>query len=205
MTLQRAQTADPSPDHDEALLADAIRELKGVSAEYQAEYFGHFLNELQIDEARTKIAEMGTAATHLYDLWQRSREALPTSSEIGSVVEPLTVRSQLTRWWPFSKEGDEPTQKSNRFTPLAHLNESVRSMTEAVTEALPVLRDQVLYARHFERNCMRLYGDDHDAAARLRDAEDLRLTLELTLQNIQGDVGSLRAQTESLTLYAQIT
>jgi hypothetical protein len=186
-------------------VTNAIGELKQASAKYQTEYFGHFLNEDQVDDARSGIAEMGTAATHLYDLWHHSRDALPTSSEIGRVVEPLTLRSRLVQLVPRRAGGQKNSadKRRSRFTELAHLNERVRRTAEAVTEALPALRDQVLYARHFERNCMRLYAENGETE-RLRDAEDLRLTLEQTLQNIQGDVDSLRAQTQSLTLYAQM-
>jgi len=196
--------AEVAQSSDEQALDAAIRVLGETSRRYAAEYFGHFLNEHQIDAARTEVAEMGTASAHLYDLWQRNRSALPTSSEIGRVVEPPTFRSQISRWRPSEEDSESSSQKAPRprFTRLVQLNERVRRTTEAVTEALPVMRDQILYARHFERNCMRLYGNEE--VERLRDAEDMRLTLEQTLRAIQGDVDSLRAQTQSLTLYAQM-
>jgi hypothetical protein len=200
---EQPPVAFPEATEEEVLLK-TIASLADASKKYAGEYFGHFLNETQIEDARYEVARMGTAAAHVYDVWQRSREALPSSAEIGGVVEPPTFGSQL-RWRRSAGNGAEGEHRSgSRFTHLAQLNERVRKTTETVTEALPVLRDQVLYSRHFERNCMRLYGYEQGEIERLRYAEDLRLTLEQTLQAIQGDVDSLRAQTQSLTLYAQM-
>lgn len=197
--------AAPAGVVEDQRLSAVIQDLKQASAEYHAEYFGHFLNEQQVDAARSEIAKMGTAAAHLYDHWQRSRDALPTSAEIGAVVDPLTFRSRLSQFMPRRLAEDDGTpDKGSRFTRLANLNERVRQAAEEITEALPMLRDQVLYARHFEQNCMRLYRGEDRESERLQDAEDLRLTVEQTLQNIQGDVDSLRSQTQSLTLYAQM-
>lgn len=175
--------AAPAGVVEDQRLSAVIQDLKQASAEYHAEYFGHFLNEQQVDAARSEIAKMGTAAAHLYDHWQRSRDALPTSAEIGAVVDPLTFRSRLSQFMPRRLAEDDGTpDKGSRFTRLANLNERVRQAAEEITEALPMLRDQVLYARHFEQNCMRLYRGEDRESERLQDAEDLRLTVEQTLQ-----------------------
>lgn len=191
------------PSEDRALAA-AMKALGDSSHGYATEFYGHFLNEHQIDKARAEIAKMDTAAARLYEAWRTSRGALPTSAEVGQVVDPPTFWFQIT-----GKRSDadpeKARQRGRRFTRLVRLNERIRGTSEAVTESLPVLRDQILYARHFERNCMRLYGEaEQEQIERLRDAEDMRLSLEQTLGNIHGDVDSLRAQTQSLTLYAQM-
>jgi hypothetical protein len=188
---------------DAQLLDEATDELGRTAEPYAAEFFGHFLNEQQIDPARTQVAEMETAANRLYDIWQKNRNALPASAEIGAVVEPATFKA-LFDHWRSSRDWSRAPWRGRRFTKLVQLNEQVRRTTESATEALPVLRNQILYARHFERNCLRLYGSEHEQFERLRDAEEMRLSLEQTLGAIQGDVDSLRGQTQSLTLYAQM-
>jgi len=204
-----ARATPPEPEivraDEEDALPTAIHELGDAARRYAAAgYLGNFLNEHQIDAAHTEIARMATASSRLYEVWQRSRAALPTSAEIERVVEPPTFRSQSVRSRPAQSGSDKARQRTRRFTRLVHLNERVRRATETVTEALPVMRDQVLYARHYERNCTRLYGDEQEQVDRLRDAEDMRLAFEQTLRAIEGDVESLRAQAQSLTLYAQM-
>jgi hypothetical protein len=202
---------DLKAEHTEALadldgdsqLFQAIQDLDGAGEEYSSQYFGQFLNEYQIDKAHAEIAKMETASSRLYYAWQQIRDQLPTSTEIGLVVQPPAIWSRATKE---SSDEDFSPRRSRRFRQLVRLNERVRRTTEAATEALPVLRDQILYAHHFERNCMRLYGNEteREHTERLRDAEDMRQGLEQTLRTLQGDVESLRAQTQSLTLYAQM-
>jgi hypothetical protein len=193
-----------APGGQDLMLAAAMKELRNSSRRYATEFYGHFLNEHQIDSARAEVAKMDTAAARLYEAWRASRGALPTSAEVGQVVDPPTLWSQIARKKP-AKDSEKARIRARRFTRLVRLNERIRGTSEAVTESLPVLRDQILYARHFERNCMRLYGEaEQEQVERLRDAEDMRLSLEQTLGNIHGDVDSLRAQTQSLTLYAQM-
>jgi len=184
-------------------LAPAIQQV-GVAARGYEEsgYAGNFLNEHQIDGAQRDVAQMVTAASRFYEVWQRVRSGLPTSTEIESVVEPPTIRSQVRvtfSRWPWQKK-KAPT---GRFTRLVQLNERVRRTTETIAEVLPVIRNEILYARHYERNCGRLYDGEPDQPERLRDAEEMRLELEQKLRAIEGDVESLRAQAQSLTLYAQ--
>jgi hypothetical protein len=202
MKTAHAETADNL--EADGRLARAIQDLDKAGKEYSSQYFGQFLNENQIDEAHAEIAKMETASSRLYYAWQRIRDELPTSTEIGLVVEPPAIWSKATK--ETSSDDDFAPRRSRRFRQLVRLNERVRRTTEAATEALPVLRDQILYAHHFERNCMRLYGNEpeQEHTERLRDAEDMRQGLEQTLRTLQGDVESLRAQTQSLTLYAQM-
>jgi hypothetical protein len=51
-----------------------------------------------------------------------------------------------------------------------------------------------------------MYQEDGDESAkvRMRDAEELRLTLEEYLLSLEADVESRRAQSQSLALYAQM-
>jgi hypothetical protein len=191
-------------EEDEPLLLAAIEGLSASASRYASEYFGHFLNETQIIDAQAEIAQMATAASRLYEVWQRSRAGLPTSAEIGRVVAPPTFRAQLLRLRLVDDDGSGAPLRSRRFSRLVTLNERVRRASETVTEALPIMRNQILYARHYERNCARLYGSDDEQVDRLRDAEDMRLAFEQILRAIEGDVESLRAQAQSLTLYAQM-
>jgi hypothetical protein len=184
-------------------LRAAIREL-GVAVQKYADagYFGNLLNEQQVEIAQVEIAQMATALSGFYDVWRRTRASLPTSAEIERVVAPPSFRAGRSTAMP-----PEPLArrlKKRPFRSLVSLNEEVRRATETVTEALPIVRDQILYARHYERNCTRLYANELEQVDRLRDAEDMRLAFEQTLRAIQGDVDSLRAQAQSLTLYAQM-
>ncbi len=168
----------------------------------EAGYPGQYLNEQQVDGAQRDVAQMVTSASKFYEVWQRVQTELPTSTEIEGVVEPPTIRVQLKRVVAAVRRPRD-AERRRRFTRLVQLNERVRQTTETIAEVLPVMRKQILYARHYERNCERLYSDQPEQRDRLRDAEGMRLELEQTLRAIEGDVESLRAQAQSLTLYAQ--
>jgi hypothetical protein len=191
------------PGGESDALVASISAVGSAARRYaEAGYPGNFLNEQQIEGAQRDVAQMVTAASKLYELWQRVGGELPTSAEIESVVEPPTIRSQLRRVISVVRRPRDVDRK-RRFTRLVQLNERVRRTTESIAEVLPVMRKEILYARHYERNCDRLYGEDEEQLDRLRDAEDMRLELEQTLRALEGDVESLRAQAQSLTLYAQ--
>jgi hypothetical protein len=198
--------APPAPARQDPALEAAIADLAAAGDFYAANYFGHFLNDAQVENARSAIGAMETASSRLYENWQRSRAALPSSTEIGRVVEPAMIRSQLNARWQLVRHGHvaSAVTGSDKFNRLVQLNERVRRTTEQATEALPIMRSHTLYARHYERNCFRLYGDDEEQIDRLRDAENVRLALEQNLRAVEGDVELWRAQAQSLTLYAQM-
>jgi hypothetical protein len=191
----------PSSGSDE--LVRGIGSVEEAARRYADDgYSGNFLNENQIDGAQREVAQMVTAGSRLYEQWQRVRQELPSSAEIENVIEPPTVGAQLSRVGAAIRRPRD-VERTGRFRRLVQLNERVRRTSEMIAEVLPMMRKQILHARHYERNCDRLYCDEPEQLDRLRDAEDMRLELEQTLRAIEGDVDSLRAQAQSLTLYAQ--